>query len=161
MNTPTNWISRADLIQELDALIWAEERLFELHGWCLRTNQDEREMRWCARVARHHSWRAEQLRSVRPTNPHEEDDGRTTPMPDTRAGAVAPELMEYLAHSASEANRDAGEAFCTPTVLRERVLPAQISAYQRLLGRLNLEMDAGVVRILRIVMNDLEQDLNL
>ncbi|MGB2756131.1 MAG: hypothetical protein WBD02_00525 [Acidimicrobiia bacterium] len=136
--TMTNaWLTRQQLIEELDALIWVDERCFALDG------------RMASRAA-HHAWRAAQLRSVRPFDVHAPDGGLAdVPMPDSHARRV------------SESVRSAVRAAEAPEHLATEILPAQLEAYATLAARLDPIRDAPVSRMLRIVSQDLSFDLGV
>jgi hypothetical protein len=157
------WLTRQQLIEELDALIWVDEQCFELAGRCASTSEQELHIAWCARTALHHAWRAEQLRSIRPFDVHAPDGGSlATPLPEVHALRVEPLLRDAInlarGHTRSGVAPEAPNT--TIDALRSDILSRQLQGYRQLVARLDPIRDAPVIRMLRIVSEDLAFDLS-
>ena len=157
------WLTRQQLIEQLDACIWVDEQCFVLAGRCARTSEGETHVAWCARTALHHAWRAEQLRSVRPFDVHAPDRGAIeTPLTDAHAAMVDPLLRDAITLVRGDTNGASAAVVPNMTIdaLRSEVLSRQLRAYRQLEERLDPMRDMPVIRMLRIVSEDLAFDLS-
>lgn len=145
---------------------WIETRLFEVLGRWSQIVPDPRARALLARQSRHHGWHAELWHELLPALPHLSYADLVAPNEAAAAGAAALAALDELdpaegdgpPDATPESDDDAAAALAVLTVVHREVLPRVRAAYAEHLEHTTPVTDGPTIRVLRLVLADLDED---